>query len=204
VQKTTTNNLKSNTIRDKKKIAQIKNQLEGANRYRDLLLFVVGINTALRVSDLLTLQIGRVVDDHNDIHRTFTIKEEKRGKRNVVTINDSIQNALKKYLAAYPSIVHNPNHYLFFSTRRANTDFSRPISRERAWQLISEVCHDVGLLGNYGTHTLRKTWGYHARKSGVPMEIIMEKLNHNSFAFTKRYLGITDDELKAAAEGLNL
>jgi site-specific recombinase XerD len=132
------------------------------------------------------------------------IREEKRGKRNVVTINDSIRETLAKYLAAYPGIVQAPDNRVFFSTRRAATDFSRPITRERAWQLVSEMCHSVGLAGNYGTHTLRKTWGYHARKSGVPMEIIMQKLNHTSFAFTKRYLGITDDELKAAAEGLNL
>jgi integrase len=62
----------------------------------------------------------------------------------------------------------------------------------------------VGLPGNYSTHTLRKTWGYHARQNGVPMELIMEKLNHTNFAVTKRYLGITDDELRRAAEGLNL
>jgi integrase len=191
-------------IRDRKKIAQIKNQLEGADRYRDLLLFVVGINSALRISDLLTLHVGQVVDDNGEMRQTFAIKEEKRGKRNVVTINVSIQEALRKYQAAYPGIVKDPNHYLFFSTKRAGYDFTRPITRERAWQLVSEMCHSVGLSGNYGTHTLRKTWGYHARRNGIPMEIIMEKLNHTSFAFTKRYLGITDDELKEAAEGLNL
>jgi integrase len=116
----------------------------------------------------------------------------------------SIHEALTKYLNAYPGIERDPAHYLFFSTNQADYIYSKPMTRERAWQIISEACHAVGLSGNYGTHTLRKTWGYHARKNGVPMEIIMAKLNHTSFAFTKRYLGITDDELKAAAEGLNL
>jgi integrase len=51
-------------IRDRKKIAQIKNQLRGQRRYRDLLLFVVGINTALRISDLLVLQVEHFLDDH--------------------------------------------------------------------------------------------------------------------------------------------
>jgi hypothetical protein len=49
-------------IRDRKKIAQIKNQLRGQRRSRDLLLFVVGINTALRISDLLELQVGYFLD----------------------------------------------------------------------------------------------------------------------------------------------
>jgi integrase len=51
-------------IRDRKKIAQIKNLLRGQRRYRDLLLLVVGINTALRISDLLQLRISYFLDDH--------------------------------------------------------------------------------------------------------------------------------------------
>ncbi|MHB8630219.1 MAG: tyrosine-type recombinase/integrase [Aggregatilineales bacterium] len=191
-------------IRDRKKITQIKNLLGGAHRYRDLLLFVVGINSALRVSDLLALCIGDFVDTEGTIRTDKVVREAKRGKRNVVTVNTSIREALETYLSAYQGIEKNPAHYLFFSTKHANYDYTCPLSRERAWQVIREACKAVGLPGNYGTHTLRKTWGYHARKSGVPMEIIMEKLNHANFAFTKRYLGITDDELKAAAEGLNL
>ncbi len=191
-------------IRDRKKIAQIKHLLEGAGRYRDLLLFVVGINTALRVSDLLTLRIGDMVDTQGNVRERFVIREEKRNKRNVVTINDSIRAALTGYLDAYQGIQKEPANYLFFSTHRAATDYTRPLTRERAWQIIHEACEAVGLKGNYGTHTLRKTWGYHARKNGVPMELIMQKLNHTSFAMTKRYLGITDDELREAAEGLNL
>ncbi len=191
-------------IRDRKKLAQIKNLLIGAERYRDLLLFTVGINTALRISDLLTLQLGQVVDANSELRNTFTLREEKRGKRNVVTINTSIAQALTSYLTVYPAIVASPNHFLFFSSRRLTPIFTKAMSREHAERLISEMCEAVGLTGSYGTHTLRKTWGYHARKSGVPMEIIMAKLNHTSFAMTKHYLGITDDELKAAAEGLNL
>ena len=67
-------------IRDRKKIAQIKNQLRGQRRYRDLLLFVVGVNTALRISDLLKLQIEHFLDDDQHIKRQFWIKEQKRGK----------------------------------------------------------------------------------------------------------------------------
>ena len=62
----------------------------------------------------------------------------------------------------------------------------------------------VGVIENVGTHTLRKTWGYWAWKNGVPLQIIMEVLNHSSIIVTKRYLGITQDEINEAYMRLNL
>jgi integrase len=191
-------------IRDRKKITQIKNLLSGAQRYRDLLLFVVGINAALRISDLLALRIGALVDERGHPRKHAVIREQKRGKRNEVVVNDSIQVALKLYLKAYPEVLTDASHFVFFSARRSGPIFTRPLSRSQAARLMSDLCHAVGLSGHYSTHTLRKTWGYHARQHGVTMEIIMEKLHHSNFAVTKRYLGITDDELRRAAEGLNL
>jgi len=87
-------------IRDRKKIAQIKNLLRGQKRLRDLLLFVVGINTALRISDLLKLRIGHFLDENGLYKRRFWIKEQKRGKRHEVVINNSIHEALDEYLIA--------------------------------------------------------------------------------------------------------
>jgi integrase len=191
-------------IRDRKKITQIKNFLIGAERQRDLLLFVVGINTALRISDLLQLRIGDFADTDGDYQERFSIREAKRDKRNEVVINASIREALDKYLERYSGIKRNPAHYVFFSTKQGDHNYSKPLTRFQAWRLITEMCSAVGLSGNYGTHTLRKTWGYQARQSGVPLELIMAKLNHANIAMTKRYLGITDDELRAIAEGLNL
>ena len=189
-------------IRDRKKIAQIKNLLRGQKRFRDLLLFVVGINTALRISDLLQLQISHFLDEQGKIRQRFWIKERKRGKRQEVVINTSIREALDEYLAAYPGIGKDRNSFVFFSSRANN--YSHSIKRGQAWKFVTSICRDVGLSGNFGTHSLRKTWGYHARMSGVDLALIMHKLNHESIAYTKRYLGITDDELQAVAQRLNL
>jgi integrase len=189
-------------IRDKKKIAQIKNLLRGQRRYRDLLLFVVGINTALRISDLLTLQIGNFLDEQGTLVERFWLREAKHGKRHEVILNSSIQETLSEYLGAYPGVTEKPDHFVFFDTRRL--DFHDPIQRGQAWKFIDGICADVGLRGSYGTHTLRKTWGYHARLMGVDLALIMHKLNHNSLADTKRYLGITDEELADVARRLNL
>ena len=91
-------------IRDRKKIAQIKNQLRGQGRFRDLLLFTFGINAALRISDLLQLRIEHVLGEQKQIKKRFWIKEQKRKKRHEITINQSIHNAMTEYLLAYPSI----------------------------------------------------------------------------------------------------
>jgi integrase len=189
-------------IRDRKKIAQIKNLLRGQKRFRDLLLFVVGINTALRISDLLQLQVNHFLDEQGRVRRRFWIKERKRGKRHEVVINTSIREALDEYLAAFPDIGNDSDNYVFFSS--ATNDFSVPIKRGQAWKFITSICQEAALSGNFGTHSLRKTWGYHARMSGVDLALIMHKLNHESIAYTKRYLGITDDELEAVTQRLNL
>jgi site-specific recombinase XerD len=76
--------------------------------------------------------------------------------------------------------------------------------RGQAWKIISTIYKQGGLPGNFGTHRLRKTWGYHARMSGVDLALIMHKLNHESIPYTKRYLGITDGELQAVVNKLNL
>jgi len=186
-------------IRDRKKIAQIKNLLRGQGRYRDLFLFVVGINTALRISDLLQLKVGHFLNEKGNIRSRFWIKEQKRGKRHEITINQSIREALTEYLKEFPYIAKGGENFLF-----SNPKTNQPIKRGQAWQVITNICADVGLQGNFGTHSLRKTWGFHARMHGVDLALIMHKLNHESIAYTKRYLGITDGELQAVAQRLNL
>lgn len=189
-------------IRSRKKISQIKNMLRGAERYRDLLLFTVGINSALRISDLLTLQVRHFIDETGQFRDRFWLTEQKRSKRHEVVINDSMRQALQTFLAAYPDIRVDPSHYVFFNTR--TQDYTQPIQRVQAWKLVSGFCEAVGLRGSFGTHSLRKTWGYHARMNGVDLALIMHKLNHSNPASTKRYLGITDDELEAVVRKLNL
>ena len=120
-------------IRDRKKIAQIKNQLRGQRRYCDVLLFVVGINTALRISDLLELQIKHFLDDHHHIKRRSWIKEGKRGKRQEVVVNASILDGLEEYLAAYPEIIGDQNNFIFFNTK--DNGFMKPIRRGQASRL---------------------------------------------------------------------
>ena len=190
-------------IRDIKKIAQIKNSLRGEWNIRDLLLFELGINSALRISDLLDIRVWDVFADVGTPQESFDLKEEKTGKTNRITITPKVKETLRLYAEKYPEVVKNPKNYLFFHKKRFPNG-SQPIGRKTSWLLLSNLCESVGLKGNFGNHTLRKTWGYQARIQAVPLEIIQHKLNHSSLEVTQRYLWITADEIAEACNRLDL
>jgi site-specific recombinase XerD len=111
--------------------------------------------------------------------------------------------AFKSVFSISNCLIRSSRLFWFFFGR-PRRGFMQPIRRGQAWKIIMTICQQVGLRGNFGTHSLRKTWGYHARMQGVDLALIMHKLNHESIAYTKRYLGITDDELQAVSQRLNL
>lgn len=190
-------------IRDLKKITQIKNTLKGAGKVRDLLLFELGINSALRPSDLLSIKINDVYDKNLNIKDYFDIKESKTNKKNRVPITPKVKTTLNLYKKTFSKIIENHNNYLFFNNKKMPLGHFA-IGRKQVWVMIKEWCKNAGLNGEYGGHTLRKTWGYQARLQNVPLELIQYKLNHSSMSITKRYLGITDDEIKEACNKLDL
>ena len=190
-------------IRDLKKIAQIKNVLRGKNEIRDLLLFELGINSALRISDLLTLKVGDLFEPNLVTKDFFDIREEKTGKANRITITPKVKDTLGLYAQTYPHIVESPENFAFFKKKTFPLG-SQAIGRKMSWVFLSGICEEVGLKGNYGNHTLRKTWGYQARMGLIPIEFIQLKLNHSSLAVTQRYLGITADEIAEACNRLDL
>lgn len=184
-------------IRSKKQIESIKKLLLGGNHYRDYLLFVLGINTGLRVSDLLKLKFADVLDESGSF-RDVKITEEKTDKTKTFRLNDSAKEAIKFYISKLDN--YQLDHYLFRSRNGEN----KPIIRQRAWQIINETAKAVGIKDEIGTHTLRKTFGYHARKAGTPIEVLQKIFNHSAPSITLRYLGISQDEMNEVYLNLNL
>jgi site-specific recombinase XerD len=190
-------------IREIKKIAQIKNMLKWANQIRDLLLFELWINAALRISDLLSIQVKDVFDETWAIRDYFDVIEAKTGKTSRITITNKVRQTLALYYQTYASVVKNQSHYLFFNQRRFPL-WGKSLTRKMWWRLINKRCTDVWLKGRYGGHSLRKTWAYQWRMASIPLELIMHRLNHSSVRITQKYLGITNDELEAACNKLDL
>jgi len=181
-------------IRDKKQLDNMKRYLKEHN-LRDYLLFVLGINSGLRISDLLHLQVEDVKGQSR-----IRIHEQKTGKLKDFPLGDSS----KKAIAAYLQQTHNTCGSLFPSRKKTGSQGSGTISRQQAYTIINQAARTVGIKSPIGTHTLRKTFGYWAYKSGYDLSQIQHLLNHASPQLTLRYIGITQEELDQIYINLNL
>lgn len=190
-------------IRDLKKIENIKKILKSEKRYKNLLLFTAWINFALRIGDLIKLKVWDLYNEDLSIKDFLYIKEAKTWKSSKRTITDSVKDILILYKENYPKILENRENYLFFRSKEFPL-WKNHISRRQWLNLVSDWCESVGLVWNFWSHTLRKTWRYQARKNDIPLEIIQYKLNHSSLKITERYIWITWDEIEFADRTLNL
>lgn len=163
-------------IRELSDINRIKNKL--SNQPRNLLLFAFGINTGLRISDILKL---KVKDVKNKKH--IIICEQKTHKVKKILI----MNELRIVIANY--IKDKKNDMYLFKTRYKNA----PISRIQAYRILNAACKTENIKENVGTHTLRKTFGYHFYKKTKDIALLQNILNHSSPKITLRYIGINQD-----------
>ena len=175
----------------------MKIYLKGKN-IRDYALFVVGINVALRISDLLELTWGDVLKENGKDFKVINIKEGKTEKPRSIKLNKTSQKALGELLNSLDT--YYMDDYIFKSREGNN----KPITRQQALNILKNAAEAVGVEENVGTHTLRKTWGYHAWKTGFNPALIMETLNHSNLNVTKRYLGIRQDEINDLYDNLNI
>jgi integrase len=153
---------------------------------RDHLLFIMGVNNGLRAGDLLKLKVGDV--RHMKVGDTLTIKESKTQKDNIVVVNKTVHKALRDYL---DRVQPNDEDFVFASRKGKG-----PLQSQAVSKMVKRWTREINLRGNYGAHTLRKTWGYHQRTlHGVGFEIICKRYNHSSPSITMRYLGIQDKEV---------
>jgi integrase len=178
--------IKVEPIRDLKAIKRIKKLY--ADNPRDLCLFTMGINTAYRANELLSLKINQV--DYLVAGDRLEIKQTKTGKYRAITINQTVVNAIDTWLAAHPD--KRPDAPLFISQK---TGKALTVSAVNA--LLKRMCREVGLRGNYGSHTMRKTWGYQARiLHNRPIPLLMAAFGHSTQAMTLEYLCIQDAEIE--------
>lgn len=154
---------------------------------RNSLLITMGLNTALRITDILKLQWDAVYDFRNVRQKThIELVENKTGKRTMVALNSTLKDALMHWMnSRQPS----EKDYIFESSRGG-----KPIDRHQAYRIIRQAATECGLSGHISCHSLRKTFGYHAWKQGIHPAVLMKIYNHSSFQVTARYLCIDQDD----------
>ena len=188
-------------IRDIKIIKNMRLVLKSQST-RNELLFVLGINVGLRISDIIKLKFSDLMmPNMKTVKDSVTITEKKTGKTKTFYIGDVVEKVLISYVKELNDITIDD--YVFMSKK----DKSKHIQRNRAYKIINNAAEMVGLVerdektgklisGNTGTHSLRKSFGYFAYQNGTSIELLMQIFNHSSASQTLKYIGITEDEKK--------
>lgn len=189
-------------IRNKKCLEDFKNYYgsEHLNR-RNYTLIVMGLNTALRISDILSLTWGDVYFFAEKRFKShIEITEQKTGKQNVILLNRNIIEALAEYKKCCSKEQTAAEMYLFTGQKNPLA----PLSRQQAFRIIKKAAAAAGMPNHVSCHSLRKTFGYHAWKQGTPPALLMDIYNHSSYQITKRYLCIEQDDKDAVFSAVTL
>ena len=178
--------MKVEPIRDLKKVQAIEDDLYVRNR-RNWFMWVLGTNTGLRISDALPLQVRDVQETH------LWIREQKTGKRKEIVINRKLARALREYTRGLA------DDAWLFPSRQGN----KHISRGRAYQILREAGRRQG-LAHVGSHSMRKTFGYHFYNATKDVVLLQKLFNHADPAETLRYIGKMQDELDEAMKNFTI
>lgn len=149
---------------------------------RNYMLFIIGINTALRFSDLRRLTVEKV--RNNRIYQ----RDQKTGKENIITLNKEVYNALMDYInrnGLYDT------DYLFWSSKGIN----KPLTRNMGYNIMQQIKEGCKIPCNIGTHTLRKTYGYWFYKQTGDIVALQAILNHSTPAQTLVYIGMQQKQV---------
>ena len=192
-------------FKNKKDIEKIKQYLLGKKDKRDYALFVLGINVGLRTQDLVSMKISDISSSRTSIHRVVQIIEQKTGKIRVFELNDIAVAALRVYLSSLPE--YNPDGWLFPS-RKANVKEGH-LTVDAVRRIIKDFCKELNIQGNFGAHSLRKTFGYWVYISGVQknplvLATLQRIFGHSSRTTTMLYIGIESSEISNIYRNLNI
>ena len=175
-------------IRKLKDIENIKKILKNEKSMRNYCLFVCGINWALRASDLLAIKVGDVRE--LQVGQTKAITERKTRKANYITMNSTTREAIELYLSQRTNLLEDSAP--LFLSQKGEALTVRSLNR-----LVQQWTDTINLKGHYGSHSLRKTWGYIQRKEfGTPIELIQERYKHTAPSITRLYIGIEREEVE--------
>lgn len=193
-------------------IMMISRYLISNRRYRDNMLFIVGINFGLRVSDLRELRFSHIINDNFTFKETFPVFERKtrntrkKKKNRYITVNTAVMEAVTLYLENTEDV--HLSDYMFRSESNNGYNVNEPIAIRSVDRLLKGIGRDLSLPMHLSTHSLRKTFCYHqmlmSHNDPRKLMLLQKMLGHSSPAQTLDYIGITGEEIEEAYKNLNL
>ena len=187
-------------------IIRISQFLIGQKRFRDNMLFIVGINFGLRISDLRSLRFTHIINDDCTFRDRFPVLEKKtrntrkRQRNRYITINTAVMEAVTLYLENTPGV--HLSDYMFRSESNHGGNINEPLSIKSVDRILKGIANDLDLNIKMSTHTLRKTFCYWMMVRGGNDQrrllLLQKMLNHASPAQTLGYIGLTAEEVEAA------
>lgn len=212
-------------IKSMEDIFRISQFLTSNGRYRDNMLFIVGINFGLRASDLRMLRFSNLINDNLVFRERFPVFEQKtrntrkKKKNRYITINRAVIEAVTLYLEHTPGVSLSDYMFCSASNNRGcheihsdGKDQARneraPLSVRSIDRILKGIANDLGFSAKMSTHTLRKTFCYHqmvmSHNDSRKLLLLQQMLNHSSPMQTLAYIGITSEEIDDAYKRLNL
>ena len=199
-------------IKNMDDIIAISKHLISQKRYRDNMLFIVGINFGLRVSDLRMLRFSNLINENLTFKDSFPIFEKKtrntrkRKKNRHITINTAVVEAVTLYLENTPNV--RLSDYMFRSVSNHGGSLNEPLSIKSIDRILKGIADELSINVKVSTHTLRKTFCYHqmlmSNNDTRKLMLLQKMMNHSSPAQTLDYIGITSEEIQEAYRKLNL
>lgn len=191
-------------IKTHKDIIAMANWLYEHKNNKYVLAFTLGINLGLRANELLDLKMNqvfspdgsvRLIEDEENTSDGIDIYQSKTKKHRTVFLNAACKDALEWAFPIKGAYLHS-EEYLFPSREGG------AIQVGTFRKVLKEAAAACGLKQNIGTHTCRKTWGWHqykynSEKANLDITMLQRAFGHSSPEVTLRYLGITDEEDKA-------
>lgn len=177
-------------IKNHHKLTEFRNYYRDTHfKPRNYALIVLGLNSALRISDILSLNWENVYDEQTGSYREhIRVREKKTGKENILLLNRPCIDALELYRKTLKTF---SGHLPIFASQKCPGE---RISRSQAFRIIKNAASQCRLDEHISCHSLRKTFGYHAWQNGTPPALLMSIYNHSSYEITKRYLCIDQFE----------
>ena len=158
---------------------------------REAECFLIGCNVALRAGDLLRIKFSDV-----EGKMFIDLNEQKTTKFKRIPITQTVRDAvarLRVYYASKPFYVNKVFEpvYLFQSTGHRAFHLCQPICIQWLSSCFKDAARSLEFPFNVNTHSMRKTWGYKAYKSGEDIHYIQAAFNHSTSRITLAYIGIT-------------